>query len=48
MTFNKISEVNKSFIFFLIFTMVSSYLAYRIIDKGYDNAFASYTYDIPE
>jgi|GEM_PF-1644801 len=37
---HKISEVNKSFLFFLIFTIISSALAYNIITKAYDNAFA--------
>ncbi len=37
---NKISEVNKSFLFFLVFTIITSALAYHLITKAYENVFA--------
>lgn len=37
---SKISEQNKTFFFFLIFTAVTSVFAYNIIMTGYDNFFA--------
>lgn len=40
MIVSKISEQNKTFFFFLIFTAVTSVFAYNIIMKGYDDAFA--------
>ncbi len=43
---HKISEVNKSYLFFLIFTIISSTFAYNIIVKAYDNAFAFSTVEI--
>jgi hypothetical protein len=46
---DRISEINKSFLFFLIFTLVTSYFAYHIIDKGYDDVFATYaSADLPQ
>jgi len=35
-------RLNKTLIYFLIFTIVSSALAFRIIVTAYNNAFASY------
>ncbi|MFA6520091.1 MAG: hypothetical protein WCT44_00610 [Candidatus Paceibacterota bacterium] len=33
-------RINKTLVYFLILTIVSSMFAYRIIAKAYDNAFA--------
>lgn len=40
MNTSKISEQNKTFFFFLIFTVVSAVFAYSIIVEGYENFFA--------
>jgi hypothetical protein len=40
---NTFSEINKSFLFFLILTIVTSILAYNIVNKGYDTVFATYS-----
>lgn len=46
MNVSKISELNKTFLFFLVFTIVSSLIAYHIVDKGYDMAYSAAAYDI--
>ncbi len=33
-------QLNKTLVYFLIFTLVSSILAFRIIVKAYDNVYA--------
>ena len=36
-------NLNKTLVYFLIFTIVASAFAFKIIVKGYDNAFADYS-----
>lgn len=35
--------LRKSLVYFLVFTLIASFFAYRIVAKAYDNA---YSYDI--
>lgn len=34
---SKLDTLNRTLLFMLIFTIISSYLAYRIVVKAYDN-----------
>ena len=37
-------QINKTLVFFLIFTIISSTLAYKIVLSAYDSIFETYTY----
>lgn len=37
---SKISTMNQSLLFLLVFTIIGSVLAYRIVVKAYENAYA--------
>jgi hypothetical protein len=44
----KISTHNQSLLFLLIFTIVSSFMAYNLVVKAYDNVFAISAFELSE
>ncbi|HWA32158.1 MAG TPA: hypothetical protein VG694_01780 [Candidatus Paceibacterota bacterium] len=39
-------SLTRTLIYFLIFSVVSSFLAYKIISRAYDNAYASDNFEV--
>lgn len=45
---HKIGEVNMSFLLMLVFTIVSSLVAYQLVNRAYDTVFAISAMEIAE
>lgn len=43
-----VNQINNTLLFFLIFTMISSALAYKIVVSAYDVAFEASFYENPK